>query len=184
MRKLLFLLLLLLSLSFAGSGQLSPGYDWTNWNFLIGEWLTGSSNGLGTTGTGWISFSTDLGGKILVRKNHAEYPAHKAKPGAVHDDLTIVYWDGGIRKAFYDDNDGHVVHYDVTVSPDKKKIIFESEKNAPGQHYRLTYEAIQTDLLKLTYENAPANKPDQFLLYTEALAHRKSPALAATSKQP
>jgi hypothetical protein len=180
MRK--FLLLLVLLLSLAGSGQLSPQYDWSAWDFLMGEWLTGSSNGLGTTGTGWFTFSTDLSGKVLLRKNHAEYPPHKGGPGAIHDDLTIVYWDGGIRKALYDDNDGHVVHYDVRFSPDRKKIIFESEKNSPGAHYRLTYEALQPDLLKLTYEYAPAGKPDQFLPYTQGLAHKKSPATAANSK--
>jgi hypothetical protein len=57
----------------------------------------------------------DLGGKILVRKNHSEYPAAKDKPKTVHDDLLIVYRDAAAQpgKAIYFGNEAHTIEYAV-----------------------------------------------------------------------
>ncbi len=89
-------------------------------------------------------------------------PPANGRPAIVHDDLMIVYREGGATKAFYDDNEGHVIRYDVNVSADKKKITLISEKAAGAPRYRLIYESLQPGLVKLSFEIAPPDKPEEF----------------------
>ena len=187
--RAMLLLPLTLLISFIGVSQPQSADGWADWNFLMGEWLTGNGTGTpGTTGTGWFTLDRALDGRVLLRKNHAEYPPHKGRAGAVHDDLTIIYREAGVAKALYSDNEGRVIHYEVEFSPDKKKIVFISEKTVISRRYRLTYELIQPDLVKLVFETARQDNPDQFALYVEALAHRKvasaGPAIPQDSSPP
>ena len=58
-----------------------------------------------------------------------------------HGDLLYVYADvpGQPLKAIYFDNEGHVIHYDVSV-PDPATAVFLSEASKPGPRFRLTYQ--------------------------------------------
>ncbi|MGA2593186.1 MAG: hypothetical protein ABSH32_24995, partial [Bryobacteraceae bacterium] len=88
--------------------------DWGALQYLLGDW-TGEGSGGPGQGAGSFSFQPDLQGKILVRKNHAEYPATKERAAFVHDDLMIVYReppDKGLH-AIYFDNEQHVIRYEV-----------------------------------------------------------------------
>jgi hypothetical protein len=164
-----------LFLPLAALAQNASPDPWADWKFLLGEWSAGESSGVtGQASRGSFTLTPDLQGKVLVRKNHAEYPAAGARPAIVHDDLMIVYHEAGATKAFYDDNEGHVIHYDVTVSPDKKQIVLLSEKREGASQYRLTYEDVQPGTVKLLFEIAPPDKPGQFLKYVEATVHRKT----------
>ena len=170
------LLRLALLLSFSGllSAQNNSKDNWTDWSFLLGEWTAGDSSGVpGQASKGSFSLAPDLGGTVLLRKNHAEYPPAGGRPAIVHDDLMIIYRENGLTKAFYDDNEGHAIHYGVTFSPDKKRIVFLSE-NSSGPQYRLTYEDLQPGMAKVLFEIAPAGKPEQFAKYVEAVVHRKT----------
>lgn len=173
MRYLLrFLPALLLPL--LASAQSSSNNFWSEWNFLLGEWSAGESSGVpGQASKGSFTLAPELGGTVLVRKNHAEYPPAGGRSGIVHDDLMIVYREAGVTKAFYDDNEGHVIHYSVNFSPDKKRIIFLSEKNVGAPRYRLTYEDLQPGTAGVLFEIAPPDKPDQFTRYIEATVRRK-----------
>src|ERR1700757_5144742 len=110
--------------------------SWEDWKFLLGEWTAGESSGApGQASKGGFTLAPDLGGQVLVRRNHAEYPASGGRPAIVHDDLMIIYHvPSGVgkfaTKAFYDDNEGHAIHYNVNFSPDKKKVIFLSEPSS------------------------------------------------------
>lgn len=168
-RFLLALLLPILASAQAGTK------DWVDWNFLLGEWIAADSSGVpGQASKGSFSLSPELNGAVLVRKNHAEYPPAGGRPAIVHDDLMIIYREAGATKAFYDDSEGHVIHYAVTFSPDKKRIVFLSEKGTGTPQYRLTYEDLQPGTAKVLFEIAPPDKPDQFTKYVEATVHRKS----------
>jgi hypothetical protein len=153
--------------------------SWDDWKFLLGEWTAGESSGApGQASKGGFTLSPDLGGQVLVRRNHAEYPASGGRPAMVHDDLMIIYHiPSGVgkfaTKAFYDDNEGHAIQYNVNFSPDKKKIIFLSEPNSGAPQYRLTYEDVQTGTAKVLFEIAPPAKPGDFATYVEATVHRK-----------
>lgn len=170
----LFRLALLLLFSLLLSAQNTTKDNWTDWSFLLGEWAAADSSGVpGEASKGSFSLASDLGGTVLLRKNHAEYPPAGGRPAIVHDDLMIIYHEAGLTKAFYDDNEGHAIHYGVTVSPDKKRIVFLSE-NSAGPQYRLTYEDLQPGTAKVLFEIAPPGKPNQFAKYVEAVVHRKS----------
>jgi hypothetical protein len=140
---------------------------------LVGDWV-GEGGGAPGQGTGSFSFKPDLQGKILVRKNRAEYPATKERAAFVHDDLMVVYRDApdAALRAIYFDSEGHTIRYEVQGAADGSSVVFVSgaEPNAP--RYRLTYTRVEQDRLKIKFEVAPPGTPDAFATYIEAGARR------------
>ena len=155
------------------SAQPSPSpLHWDAFKFLIGEWI-GEGTGAPGEGTGGFTFSYDLLNTILVRKNYANYPATKDHPAFTHDDLMIVYQEGGKTRAIYFDNEQHIIHYDVTVSADSNSVVFVSDVAPATPRFRLTNTKAGTDKIKITFEIAPPGKPESFARYIEAVARRK-----------
>ncbi len=170
----LLVLVLGIVLSAGACGQSAAKPDWSDWKFLIGEWTAEQSSGVpGPASSAMFSLTPDLQGAILVRKNHAEYPPAKGKPRIIHDDLMIVYQENGAIRAFYDDNEGHVIRYEVSVSADKQKIVMLSEKNAGAPRFRLTYVAVKPDAVTVTFEIAQPGKTDEFKVYAQGTVVRK-----------
>jgi hypothetical protein len=170
-RSLQLTALLLLSISVPAQNA-AP--SWNDWHFLLGEWTADSSNGVpGQASSGSFTLFPDLRGQVLVRKNHAEYPATGGRPAVVHDDLMIIYWETGATKAFYHDSEGHVIRYNISFSVDKRKIVFLSEKSEGSPQYRLTYEDLQPGTARVLFEIAPPDKPSQFTTYVQATVRRK-----------
>jgi hypothetical protein len=62
----------------------------------------------------------------------------------------------------------------VTFSPDKKRVVFLSDKSTGAPQYRLTYDDREPGTASVLFEIAPPDKPDQFSKYVEAVVHRKS----------
>jgi hypothetical protein len=141
---------------------------------FTGEWVGEGDGGPGQ-GSGAFSFSFDLQGKVLVRKNYADYPASKDRPAFRHDDLMIVYPDAGSKgiRAIYFDSESHVIEYSVTVSPDQKTLTFLSDALASAPRYRLVYTRVGDDSLTLEFDIAPPGKPDAFSKYIVAKLRRK-----------
>jgi hypothetical protein len=151
--------------SFAQSAK--PADRWAPLNFLIGEW-TGEGGGGPGQGSGGFSFLPDQDGKILIRKNRAEYPAAKDRAASSHTDLMIVYKEEGESKlrAIYFDTEDHVIHYTVEPSADGNSVEFLSK------NYRLTYRKTGVDTVAIKFEISPADKPGDFRTYIEASARR------------
>jgi len=143
--------------------------------FLLGRWVGEGSSEVGD-GSGYFSFETALQGKAMVRKNHAEYPATKERPAYAHDDLMIVYVDLGTKRlcGFYTDNEGHVINYAISISSDRKSVVFLSEAQAASPRYRLTYTVMQPDKMAITLEVAAPGKPDQFQKIVEGRVRKSS----------
>jgi len=162
-----------LLLSYASRAQESAK-EWPGFEYLIGDWV-GEGGGQPGQGTGGFTFLPDLQNHVLVRKSHATYPATKERPAFAHDDLTVVYRDSDDAppRAVYFDSEGHVIHYSVTVSADRKTIEFVSEPTPSSPRYRLTYLMTGSGDLTLKFEIAPPGKPDSFSTYIEAKAKRK-----------
>ncbi len=165
-------MIVLLFVSALAGAQQPPRDHWTNWQPFLGAWLGGGSGAPGQ-GTGEFRFTPELQGAILVRHSYAEYPATKEKPAYRHDDLMVIYpeSEGKQTRADYWDNEGHVIHYDVEVSP--AKLVFVSDPAQPGPRFRLSYLKTGEDALKLVFEIAPPQARDQFKSYIEATATRK-----------
>jgi len=157
---------------FAPAQQASQAARWEGWQTLIGFWV---GEGDPAQGVSHFSFLPDLQGKILIRKNHAEYPATKDRPATVHDDLLIVYGETEAdRKAVYFDNEGHVIEYAVSVSADRKTIVFVSPPAAGAPRYRLSYFEQDRDRFRITFEIAPPGRPEAFAPYLEGFARRRT----------
>jgi hypothetical protein len=170
---------LLAALAIAGPGAAADDDTWSAFRFLLGEWV-GDGDGAPGKGSGGFALAPELGGKILVRKNRAEYPAANGRPASVHEDLMVIEPPGkdATARATYWDNEGHVIHYAVTSSDGGRGLVFLSEVT-PGQpRFRLTYRAGQKDAVSLKFEIAPPDKADAFRTYIDATCHRKgsSPA--------
>ncbi|SYZ72118.1 conserved exported hypothetical protein [Candidatus Zixiibacteriota bacterium] len=141
--------------------------------FLEGEWI-GEGGGQPGQGTGGFSFESDLQGKVLIRKNYAEYPATKEKPAYRHDDLMVISQQpGDTMRAVYWDNEGHVINYTVHPQPDSGSAVFVSEPSQNSPQFRLTYKMEENDRLAIIFEIAPPGQPEAFSRYIEAAAHRK-----------
>jgi hypothetical protein len=115
----------------------------TNWDalkFLEGTWLAqtpGSASGPAVSGT--YDFKKELGGHILARHSSSDGCKGPSDFDCDHHDLLYVFQDapGQPLKAIYFDNEGHVIHYDVSV-PEPETVVFLS--NGPGPKFRLTYQ--------------------------------------------
>ena len=177
MKKIILVGLVVLFCQTTPSQQPAPNVNWDSLKFLLGKWV-GEGGGEAGTGSGYFTFETGLNGKVLIRKNHAEYPATKDRPAFSHDDLMIVYADPATKRlrAFYTDTEGNVINYMVSVSSDGKSIVFLSDPQSAGPRFRLTYVVTQPDKMALTFEMAPADKPDQFKKFIEGKVWKVSGA--------
>jgi hypothetical protein len=143
---------------------------WDHWQFLMGEWV-GEGGG---TSAGGFSFSTDLQGAVIVRRNFAEYPPTKNKPAYRHEDLMVIYPQAGTgTRADYFDNEGHVIHYEVTFSLQSDTLTFLSEVTPMAPRFRLRYIKTGDTTLNIRFEIAAPGNPEAFSPYIEAAAHKK-----------
>lgn len=141
---------------------------WKEWAPLMGEWVADPGK---DGGTGAFTLASELQGRVLVRHNFAEYPPSAGRPGGRHDDLMVIYRRGEATRADYWDNEGHVIHYGVTV--DKQRFTFVSDVE-PGQpRFRLSYAPSGARTMSLVFEIAPPGRPDAFAPYIRASVHRK-----------
>ncbi|MBF5041950.1 hypothetical protein FGE12_06065 [Aggregicoccus sp. 17bor-14] len=141
------------------------------WEPLLGDWM-GEGSGQPGEATGGFSFERDLQGRVLVRRSHADYPASKERPAFRHEDLTVIALEGGAPSASYFDNEGHVIRYRVTHSPETHRTVFLSDAIPGAPRFRLTYDWTAPERLTLTFEIAPPGAPEQFKTYLSARAHR------------
>ena len=170
---LILLVLLLISVSKIAFCQ-NDEIIWNKWNYLIGSWK-GEGEGKPGEGSGYFSFSKDLDSKILIRKNHSEYPATNDRPQIIHDDLMIVYLDAEFKpfKAIYFDNENHVINYSINYNDVNGSIIFISEPSDNSPRFRLTYIKLNENNLKIKFEFAPPGKPESFTIYLEGKAYKE-----------
>jgi hypothetical protein len=120
----------------------APATDvWKPLAFLEGTWDAKTAADSGVASAGTYTFRTELGGHILAR--HSTSAAGCKGPASFdcdHGDLLYVYRDmpGVPLKAIYFDNEGHVIHYDVS-TPDATTAMFLSDASQPGPQFRLVY---------------------------------------------
>ena len=137
---------------------------------MLGEWEADTTGPGGPTGG--FTLATDLQGRVLLRKNRADYAPKDGHPATSHDDLMVIYRDGDATKADYWDNEGHVIRYVATVDKGKS-FTFVSDAVAGRPRFRLTYLVVSPKALSLRFEIATPNAPEQFKPYIQATVHRK-----------
>lgn len=150
------------------NAQNQKNINWKPFEFLIGSW-TGEGSGKPGEGKGSFTLDYDLDKNILVRKNHNEIPATEKNPASTHNDLMIIYAAGNDSfRAIYFDNENHVINYSVKSDPEN--LIFESEKNNSAPGFKLTYTKLSTEKVKILFEIAMPNNPDNYIKYLEGSA--------------
>jgi hypothetical protein len=146
--------------------------DWKPWRFLLGEWIGEGSEGDPRQGTGRFTFSFDLQERILVRRNHVEFPLAGNRPASVHDDLLVIFGQaGGATRAHYYDNEGHVILYDAIAWRDSAAT-FLSDPAPSAPRFRLSYTTAGLDTLIIAFEIAQPGQADRFVPYLKGKAHR------------
>jgi hypothetical protein len=135
--------LLLVALPVVAQGTPTSVTDsWKALSFLQGSWEAKATGGQGVSTTGTYTFRSELRDHILARHSMSDSGC-KGPAGydCDHGDLLYVYQDapGQGLKAIYFDNEGHVIHYNVS-TPDATTAIFLSDGSQPGPQFRLMYE--------------------------------------------
>jgi hypothetical protein len=164
-------ILVLLSSVVVFAQPAAPAVDWTNLTPLIGEWIADSSGPADAVRGGFV-LEPALGGRVLIRKNWAEYAKTKDRPASRHDDLMVFFKDGAATRADYYDNEGHVIRYAVTVQ-DPGTFVFVSDPREGQPRFRLSQAIGSTGSMAIRFEVAPPNAPSEFKPYITASAHRK-----------
>lgn len=156
---------------------------WGEFQFLIGAW-EGVGKGSPGSGKGTFAFEPALGGSVLIRRSHSEYPAAEGRPAAVHDDLMVVYRENGGTRAVYFDNENHVIHYSIAFSSPPRTITLTSDAAANAPRFRFVYRMIDADTVNGRFEIAPPGKPDAFVTYIEGDARRVNVKQIASVPRP
>lgn len=120
-----------------------PAQDsWKPLAFLIGTWEAKTQGGSASAASsGTYSFQLELRDHVLARHGSSSACKGPADFDCEHGDLLYVYPDASPKsyKAIYFDNEGHVIHYDVS-TPAPGTALFLSSPSQPGPRYRLSYE--------------------------------------------
>jgi hypothetical protein len=150
------------------------------WDALIGRWLgqgeAGAANGTAPGPrelAGAASFGYELDGRVMTRRNVADYPPANGRAGRHHEDLMTIYPapDGRNAEAMYYDNEGHVIHYAATWASDGRSLVMLSFPAEGEPRYRLTWRFVGFDRLVLTFDVAPPGSVE-FASYAGGLMRR------------
>jgi hypothetical protein len=142
MKVLAFALLLFSLPLLSQTTPASPPDPLNALGFLEGSWEAQTQGGnAGANATGTYTFKRDLGNHILARISDSSACKGPATFNCEHRDLLYVYSDapGQPLKAIYFDNEGHVIHYEVT-TPAPATAVFLSEPSASTPQFRLVYD--------------------------------------------
>ncbi len=145
MKTLLVAILLFAPAVFAQANSTpGPATDpWKALQFLEGTWEANTQGGsAGAQGSATYIFQWELGHHILAR--HSTNASGCKGPvtfNCEHGDLLYIYQDsvGAPLRAIYFDNEGHVIHYDVS-APSPTTALLISDAPPSGPQFRLIYE--------------------------------------------
>jgi hypothetical protein len=146
---------------------------WAALRFLIGSWEAKTTGGMAQAqASSSYSFVLELRDHVLER--HSSYGGCSGQEDfdCRHSDLLYMYpgANGQQLQAIYFDNEGHVIHYDVT-TPRVGAVVFLSDAAQPGPQFRLTYELAE-GVMTGKFELKAPGQPD-FMSYLEWSGKRK-----------
>ncbi len=145
---------------------------WERLHILIGTW-TAQTNARGTAGArslGTYTFQYDLNSNVITRTSSTDACKGPSDFDCQHQDTLTIYRDSGdaTPHAFYADNEGHVIHYDVA-TPDLNTVILLS--NTPGPKFRLVYH-FEGGVMSGKFQFAPPGS-SEFKSYLEWSGQRQ-----------
>lgn len=141
--------------------------------FLIGSWEAKTTGGIAQAkASAGYTFRFELREHILARHTRSGACLAPEDFDCQHSDLLYIYpaTNGGALQAIYFDNEGHVIHYEVT-APTPNSVMFLSDPAQPGPQYRLSYEIVD-GTLSGKFEIKMPGEPD-FQSYLEWAGKRR-----------
>jgi len=118
---------------------------WAGLRFLVGSWESKTTGGVAQAqASAGYAFRLELRDHILARHSRSGACSAPDDFNCQHSDLLYIYpaATGQAFEAIYFDNEGHVIHYGVTI-PKPGTAIFLSDPAQPGPQYRLTYTFLE-----------------------------------------
>jgi hypothetical protein len=115
---------------------------WIGLRFLIGSWEAKTTGGVAQAqASAGYTFRLELRDHVLARHTRSGACIAPDDFDCQHSDLFYIYpsSSGKAFEAIYFDNEGHVIHYDVS-TPKAGTAVFLSDASQPGPQYRLSYE--------------------------------------------
>jgi hypothetical protein len=156
-------------------GQATQAPDpWAGWRFLLGTWTGAGGGQPGAVEQDLTSFTLELDGSVLVRRNHVVFAPKKGeKKGLVHDDLLYVYPTRVEARfhAIYFDNEGHVIRYQAVPLERQNAVRLESEDPPTAMRFRNDFILNPDQTLKATFWMAAPG--DTFKVYVSGTVRRK-----------
>ena len=157
MRRLLIAIVLCLATAtgaFAQTAPLKP--ELTGLGFLIGTWGSGTGKVAETGGTsrGASTITSEVGGSVLLRRDHTDLFGADGKPTGSFDQLMMIYPDDGGVHADYSDGE-HIIHYTAAAIVPGRSVSFTTTASARAPSFRLTYEKTDPDTLSVRFDMAP-----------------------------
>jgi hypothetical protein len=126
-----------------GQAPAAPTDPWKALGFLEGTWEARTQGGSANAqGSGTYTFEPELKHHVLVRRSGNSAACRGPKDfDCEHSDVLYVYQEAEGRplKAIYFDNEGHVIHYQVSTG-NSTRALFISDPSQPGPRFRLVYE--------------------------------------------
>ena len=115
---------------------------WLPIRFLFGSWEARTTGGLAQAqASAGYTFRLELRDHIVARHTRSGVCAAPDDFNCQHSDLLYIYPEGSGFKAIYFDNEGHIIHYDLSI-PKPGTAVFLSDAQQPGPQYRLSYELL------------------------------------------
>jgi hypothetical protein len=146
---------------------------WAGIRFLIGSWDAKTTGGMAKAQvSAGYDFRLELSGHVMARHTRSGNCTAPDDFNCQHNDLLYIYpaENGSTLQAIYFDNEGHVIHYDVSV-PKPESAIFLSDPARPGPQFRLSYE-LRDGVMDGKFEmKMPGQK--EFFSYLEWSGKRK-----------
>ncbi|MGA3011435.1 MAG: hypothetical protein ABSD72_14345 [Terracidiphilus sp.] len=117
---------------------------WAGVRFLLGSWGAKTTGGMAQAqASAGYAFRLELRDHVLARRSRSGACNAPDDFDCQHSDLFYVYpsGNGQTLQAIYFDNEGHVIHYDVS-TPKPGTVVFLSDPAQPGPKFRLSYQLL------------------------------------------
>jgi hypothetical protein len=139
---------------------LKPGLE--GLGFLVGHWSTATPGKVADTGgrsAGEVSFTPEVGGAVLLRRDHVRLYDAAGEPAGGFGIMMMIYPEAGGIHADYADGD-HVIHYtSATVSPGRA-VTFVSAASPTAPTFRLSYVLSHPGVMDIDFSMAPPGTTD------------------------
>ena len=138
--------------------------------YLIGDWVeVGDAPGEPAR---HFTFERALDGHAVVRRSRTAHAATMDRPARVHEDLMLIYPEGGQLRATLVDSEGQVLHYATGFVHGTGVVTFTSQPAGAQPRYRVTYTPLGARRVGLAIEIALPEMPGTFRPYRKAVALR------------